>query len=172
MFDQSLSFLSSIGPVLLGVGGVCAAIAIALAVMRHFAYEHDDDDTQTLKTRFIHVFGFIAALGVVVGGGSGLADSLKNNSISNQIAADAGNGFLPDGVAASTPSYDNMGDLINSFADEETHVSHEEAGNNIADLTVNDPNKDSWDNTFEDANEIYLNGQVNNALSGGWVGGF
>lgn len=170
---DSLAFLQSIPDILLGIGGICAIIAIIVAVLRYFAYEHDEEDTSTLKIRFMHVCGMIAAIGVVVGGGSKLGQQITQNGISNQIQADAGSGFLPDGVQSSTPHYDSMGDLINSFApDTPDHVSAEEAGDNIQDIVEENKENPSWENAAEDWKDVWLQGQVVNGAAGSMIGGF
>lgn len=117
MGTEALKFMAGILPPLLGVVGVCAAIALFAAILRHFLYEHSEEDVKPLASRFGHVFGTIAAIALVSGGGLELVESLKRNPVSQDIAGQAGGGLVPEAAAGGATQYDNLGEFIAGVGD-------------------------------------------------------
>ncbi len=111
MGTSAQDLLSSLTPALLGMAGVCAAIALVMALMRHLLYEHGNDDLQPASKRVTHVFGFLAAIGFVAGAGSSAATQWSKNQALNPAAGGGGSSLLPSGIQGAS-SYSNIGDLI------------------------------------------------------------
>lgn len=112
MGHSAREMLMSVTPALLGIAGVCAAIAIVMALMRHLLYEHGNDDLQPASKRVTHVFGFLAVIGCVAGAGTTAATKWALSPTLNP-ATSGGTSLLPSSIR-DAGSYSNMGDLIMS----------------------------------------------------------
>lgn len=113
MGQSALEMISAITPLMLGLAGICACIALAMALGRYFMYEHGNDDLQPASKRITHVFGFIAAIGFVSVGGMNLAKKWATDSTINPAINGSGTSLVPEGAAKGN-SYSNLGDLIMS----------------------------------------------------------
>ena len=111
MGQTALEMISTITPLMLGLAGICACIALAMALGRYFMYEHGNDDLQPASKRITHVFGFIAAIGFVSVGGMNLAKKWAADSTINPSIDGSGTSMVPEGAAKGN-SYSNIGDLI------------------------------------------------------------
>ncbi len=97
---------------ILGIVAVCACIAIVAALIRHFLYEHNDDDTKTVSTRIMHVFGFVAVIGFLAGGGVGLSKVFEKSASLSSVNGSTGKSLLPEDLKEEKGKYDNVGDLL------------------------------------------------------------
>lgn len=97
---------------ILGIVAVCACIAIVAALIRHFLYEHNDNDTKTVSTRVMHVFGFVAVIGFLAGGGVGLSKVFEKSASISSINGSTGKSLLPEDLKEEKSKYDNLGDLL------------------------------------------------------------
>lgn len=126
MGQSALEMISAITPLMLGLAGICACIALAMALGRYFMYEHGNDDLQPASKRITHVFGFIAAIGFVSVGGMNLAKKWATDPTINPSINGAGSSLVPEGAAKGN-SYSNIGDLIMSQTKVEEHMSTDDA---------------------------------------------
>lgn len=149
MGTSAIELISNITPLLLGMAGVCAGIALALAVGRHFLYEHGEDDLQPVSKRVTHVFGFLAAIGFVSVGGANLARRWATDSTLNPAISGRGSSLVPQG-ASKGGSYSNLGDLIMSQA----NPNPEHMSTSDAQTTLTDPDASPGD--------VYYSGLVLN----------
>lgn len=139
MGDSASELISTITPFLLGTAGICACIALAMAIGRYFLYEHGADDLQPVSKRVTHVFGYLAAIAFVAVGGANMAKQWKDNTQLNPAANGAGSSLVPE-AASKGNSYSNIGDLIMDQSKVPDNMSADEAG-----VVVHDPNSTPGD---------------------------
>ena len=150
MGTQALEFLKTLTPAILSIAGVCAAVAIVAAVIRHFMYEHGSDDYQPLAKRFTHVFGFLAAIGFVSIGGVRVADRIaSSNAISGVVTSKAGSSLLPEQLSGGSKSASNLGDLLmGTVKGNPEHMSQEEASD-VTKNAMENPGGESFDSVVK-----------------------
>ena len=118
--EESLAFLQPITTALLGIGGICALLALIAAIIRYFFYQHDEQHTRPIKARVVHVFGMIAAFGLITGGVPKLVEQLTQNSTSQQILNESGSSMLPDSIAGKeTYKFSNLGEAMENLSNGE-----------------------------------------------------
>ena len=133
MGQSALEMISAITPLMLGLAGICACIALAMALGRYFMYEHGNDDLQPASKRITHVFGFIAAIGFVSVGGMNLAKKWATDSTINPAIGGSGSSMVPEGAAKGN-NYSNIGDLIMGQAKD--HKLTDEQADDIAETVT------------------------------------
>lgn len=131
MGTSAAKWLGQLTPQILGVMAVCAAIAIVLALVRHFLYEHDGNDLKPLSSRVAHVFGFVVGVSFIAVSGSAIAKRFEDGSWTSGVNGNTGKGLLPDGFKEAKSSK-NLGDTITAAAGK-SQAQRESSGG--ADLT-------------------------------------
>lgn len=99
---EAMGVLWSFRAGLLGIGGVCAAVALLLGVVRHFCFADEDGVPHKLISRGMHVLGTVMAMSLIAVGAAGLSERANGNDTAQGIVADAaGSGWMPGGSPAS-----------------------------------------------------------------------
>lgn len=164
--DESVAFLQPITTAILGIGGICAAIAIISAIIRYFLYQHDDEIRRPLKARFVHVFGFIGAFGVILGGVPKFVTAIMQNSASQQIQNEAGSSFVPNSFSQNGSNYSNLGEALGGTEQKADEKIAEDYANNVANNTQNAYSTDENGNTTVDIAKILANAFIASASNG------
>lgn len=169
MGHEALNYISSLTPLLLGMAGVCACIALAMALGRHFLYEHGNDDLQPLSKRVTHVFGFLAAIGFTAVGGTHLATRWAASEDLNPAVSGSGTSLLPTSLATSSgKTATNLGDLLMSLnTSQPTKMTKEEAQAIVKDFMDNGTANGTTEDEYQEALQV-----IGNQPDSVQVGGF